>query len=142
MSKYMGNRTTIEELIIAARNGNKQAEEEFFSKLTVRFLSVITREIRNYSSLTKQLNVAEESNAICDFAISEVKRLFPIGHPRFSIVWAVNVLHNVIDNFITNSLVDIAKEGDPDAEDQLFSLIRKKLMERINRKRWSEGQDE
>ena len=142
MSKNMGNRTTIEDLIITARNGNKQAEEEFFSKLTVRFLSVITREIRNYSSLTKRINVAEESDAICDFAISEVRRLFPINHPKFSIVWAVNVLHNVVDNFVTNLLVDIAKDGDPEAEDQLFSLIRKKLLERINRKRWREGQDE
>jgi hypothetical protein len=138
----MGNRTTIEDLIITARNGNKQAEEEFFSKLTVRFLSVITREIRNYSSLTKRINVAEESDAICDFAISEVRRLFPINHPKFSIMWAVNVLHNVVDNFVTNLLVDIAKDGDPEAEDQLFSLIRKKLLERINRKRWREGQDE
>jgi len=142
LSKNMGNRTTIEDLIITARNGNKQAEEEFFSKLTVRFLSVITRKIRNYSSLTKRINVAEESDAICDFAISEVRRLFPINHPKFSIVWAVNVLHNVVDNFVTNLLVDIAKDGDPEAEDQLFSLIRKKLLERINRKRWREGQDE
>lgn len=128
--------STIEELILAARSGDKNAEELFFSKLRVRFCKLITLELQKHAIATKQIDLENEADQISHFAISEVKKLYPVAGPKFSFIVAINVLHNVIDGSIANRLAELAKQGDKEAENLLFSMIRQKLVDRINRKRW------
>ncbi len=132
----------IEELIIAAKAGNKTAEAKFFSKLTVRFSALVKRELQGNPILIKRVNTEEKSLEVCQNAIAEVKRLYPLSSTKWSLRRAVNVLHNIVDDFITNSLTDFAKNGDAEAENLLFIIIRKKLMERIAIKGWGASQYE
>ncbi|UCE04554.1 MAG: hypothetical protein JSW07_13095 [bacterium] len=136
----MNSQSKIEDLISAARDGDKNAEEEFFAKLTVRFSTFITRELRNYPILINGINLDERSREVCQVAIKEVKRVCPLSTSKFTMVKAINVLHNVVETFVTNSLVSLAKKGDTKAEDALFSILRKRLMERITKKRWRKSQ--
>lgn len=138
----MTNQSTLEELIIAARSGDQNAETLFYIKLHVRFSNLVTRELRKYPMVGKRIDLENEAEQICQFALSEVKKLFPINSSKFSLIVAINVLHNVVDGSIANMLADLAKQGDHEAENLLFSIIRQKLVERINRKRWRTAQNE
>ncbi len=138
----MINHSKLEHLICAAKTGDKKAQEDFFKNLTVRFSALITRELRSYPILTNYINLDEKSQEVCHHAINEVKKLCPLSNSNFSIVQAGNVLHNILDTFVTNALVELAKKGDKEAEELLFSILRKKLIERITKKRWGESQYE
>ncbi len=129
-------------LISAANAGDEQAQEEFFSKLAVRFSKLITRELRKHPMLANGVSLDKKSYEVCQYAMSEVKRLCPLCNPNFSLIQVMNVLHNVLDTVITNSLVDLAKKGNSAAENLLFSIIRKKLIERIIKKRGRDTQYE
>lgn len=125
----------LEQLIVAAHSGDHQAEEKFFLKLAVRFRDIITREVRSYPIFAGRINIIEKSEEVCQLAIDEFRRRYPLNHPRCSMSLAVNVLRQILDNFITNCLVDMARqEGDGEAENLLFSVIRKKLIQRLNQK--------
>jgi hypothetical protein len=135
----MKNQTEIEDLIRAARAGNEKAKADFFSKLDERFFLLVTRKLREeskYSILTKRIDIDEKSHKICQDAITEVKRLYSLSNPEWSLVRAVRVLHNILDDFIANSLIDLAKKGNRDAENLLFSILREKLLIQMAKKNW------
>ena len=135
----MPNQSKIEQLITKAKAGDKRAEEEFFTYLSVRFLALITRELRNNPIIANGINLDDKSREICQFAIDDVKKLCPLNSPKFSIIQAGNILRNVLDTFVTNTLVELAKEGNSEAEKRRVSILREKLMERITKKRWGES---
>lgn len=138
----MTNPSTSEELILAAKSGDNDAEQLFFSKLHVRFFKLVSLELRKNPVIANHIDLENETNLICEFAITEVKKLYPITSSAFSLKAAINVLHNVVDGAIANMLTDLAKHGNEDAESLLFSMIREKLVERINRKRWRTSKHE
>lgn len=138
----MTDPSEIKHLISAANAGDKKAQEEFFAKLSVRFSKLITRELRKHSILANGTSLDNKSYEVCQYAITEVRRLCPLSNSDFSLMQVMNVLHNILDTVITNSLADLAKKGDPEAENLLFSIIRKKLMERIIKKRGRDTQYE
>ena len=138
----MTNQSTLEELILAAKSGNGEAEELFFSKLGVRFSNLVTLELRKYPVVSKRIDLEIEGEQICQLALGELKKLYPVNSSTFSLILAINVLHNVVDGAIANILADLAKQGDDEAENLLFAMIRQKLVERINRKRWRTGKNE
>ena len=138
----MTNQSTLEELILAAKSGNGEAEELFFSKLGVRFSNLVTLELRKYPVVSKRIDLEIEAEQICQLALGELKKLYPVNSSTFSLILAINVLHNVVDGAIANILADLAKQGDDEAENLLFAMIRQKLVERINRKRWRTGKNE
>ncbi|HEX9971211.1 MAG TPA: hypothetical protein VGD14_03995 [bacterium] len=138
----MTNQSTLEELILAAKSGNGEAEELFFSKLGVRFSNLVTLELRKYPVVSKRIDLEIEGEQICQLALGELKKLYPVNSSTFSLILAINVLHNVVDGAIANILADLAKQGDEEAENLLFSIIRQKLVERINRKRWRTTKNE
>ena len=138
----MSEPSEMKHLISAANAGDQQAQEEFFSKLSVRFSKLITLELRKYPILANGVNLDKKSSEVCQFALREVKKLCPLCNPNFSLMQVMNVLHNVLDTVITNSLVDLSKKGSPEAENQLFKIIRKKLMERIIKKRGRDTKNE
>ncbi len=125
----------IKHLVSAANAGDQQAQEEFFIKLSVRFSKLITHELRKYPMLANGVGLNKKSDDVCRYAIEEVRRLCPLCNPGFSLMQIMKVLHNILDTVITNSLTDLAKKGNPKAENLLFEIIRKKLMERIIKKR-------
>ena len=129
-------------LISAANAGDKQAQEEFFLKLSVRFSKLVTRELRKYPMLANGVSLDKKCIEVCQYAISEVKRLCPLCNPNFSLMQVMNVLHNVLDTVITNSMVALAKKGNQKAENVLFAILRKRLMERIIKKRGRDSQHE
>jgi len=138
----MTDPSEIKHLISAANAGDKQAQEEFFAKLSVRFSKLITRELRKYPMLANGVSLDKKSYEVCQYAMNEVRKLCPISNPDFSFIHVINVLHNVLDTIISNSLVELAKKGDSEAENLLFSIIRKRLMERIIKKRGRDTQYE
>jgi len=138
----MSDPSEIRHLITTANAGDKQAQEEFFSKLSVRFSKLITRELRKYPMLANGVSLDNKSHEVCQFALSEVKRLCPLCNPNFSLMQVMNVLHNVLDTVITNSMVDLAKKGNQEAENLLFTILRKRLMERIIKKKGRDTQHE
>jgi len=138
----MSEPVEIKHLISVASAGDQQAQEEFFSKLSVRFSRLITLELRKYPMLANGVSLNKRSDEVCQYAIEEVRRLCPLCNPNFSLMQVMNVLHNVLDTVITNSLADLAKKGNPRAENLLFEIIRKKLLERIMKKRGRDTQYE
>ncbi|MBN1351840.1 RNA polymerase sigma factor [candidate division KSB1 bacterium] len=138
----MKNHTENVRLIKAARGGNKKAESEFFSKLAVRFSPFVARELMGYPVLKKRINPAEETDTICQSAIEEIKKLYPLNSPEWSLMRAFSVLQNVLDDFISGILTVLAQEDDSEAENYLFSLLRKKLAERIEKKEWRISREE
>ena len=126
----------VEEILTAARNGDKEAESELFAKLFVRFLPIVSRDIRMHSVLHDKFDIDTKCREICEQAISEVKRLYPVHSEKFLLKRAVLVLHNVVDDFITDTLYYLAKEGNKEAESFLFSLLRKKLFVYLRSKVW------
>ena len=136
----MSNPSEIRHLISAANSGDKQAQEEFFTKLSVRFSKLITRELRKYPMLLNGVSLDKKCNEVCQYAMSEVKRLCPICNPNFSLMKVMNVLHNVLDTVVSNSLVALAKKGNMEAENLLFTILRDKLMERIIKKKGRDPQ--
>ncbi|MDZ7264446.1 MAG: hypothetical protein ONB16_07670 [candidate division KSB1 bacterium] len=132
----------LEELIAAARRGDRQAAEKFFIKLAVRFRDIIAREVRSYPLIAERINIIEKSDEVCQLAIDEFRQRYPFSHPGCSLSLAVNVLRQILDNFITNSLADIARrEKHKEAENVLFSVIRKKLVQRLHTK-WRKTRNE
>jgi hypothetical protein len=138
----MTDPSEMKHLISAANAGDKKAQEEFFTKLSVRFSKLITRELRKYPMLANGVSIDKKSYEVCQYAVNEVRRLCPLCNPNFSLMQVMTVLHNVLDTVITNSLVDLAKEGNPKAENLLFEILRKRLMERIIKKRGRDTQYE
>jgi len=131
----MENQVNFEHLLKAAWSGDNIAEAEFFSKLYVRFLPLITGELQRHPVLKKSMDIENESRQVIQTTINNLKRLFPLTQKKWSMQSAVNVLHNDIDDFITKALTKLARAGDTAAENSLFMMIRKKLMERITQKR-------
>jgi|GEM_PF-3124643 len=138
----MSESLEIKHLVSSASAGDQQAQEEFFSKLSVRFSKLITLELRKYPMLANGVSLDKKSDEVCQYAIEEVRRLCPLCNPNFSLMQVMKVLHNVLDTIITNSMVALAKKGDREAENVLFAILRKKLMERIIKKRGRDTQHE
>lgn len=80
----------IEELIIAAKAGNKTAEAKFFSKLTVRFSALVKRELQKNPIFSKRINIEDKSLEVCQNAITEIKNNFPLKSPEWSLKRAIN----------------------------------------------------
>ena len=120
----------------AARTDNKRMESDILSKLYERFLPIVSLNIQAHKVLRKHPDMEEKCREITKIAISEVERLYPLNSNSFSVKRAVYVLHNVVDKFIANTLYEKAKNGESDAEEYLFSLLRKKLIIYLKNKIW------
>jgi len=138
----MAEPSEMKHLIAAANAGDKQAQEIFYVKLSVRFSKLITRELRKYPMLAKGVGLDKKRDEVCQYALGEVKRLCPVCNPNFSLMQVMNVLHNILDTLVTNSMAELAKKGNQKAEDLLFAILRKRLMERIIKKRGRDTQHE
>ncbi|MBN2030861.1 hypothetical protein JW824_11540 [bacterium] len=126
-----------EALIRNARSGDKSAENLFYSHLIVRFLPVVKCEIGRYSLLEKEVKYRDETiREICEEAIEEIKTLCPIDSAHWSLIRAMHILRNITEDFIMNTLFNLARNGNLEAENQLFSIIRKKLIQWIESKNW------
>lgn len=136
-SSIMDNQTDFEKLLCAAQAGDKSAQIKVYAILNERFLWLIKRQLHEKLIISKRINLEDSCCKICQKAIAEIERMLPVNNPNWSLKKAINILHNVITDFILGKLVDFAKEGDAAAENLLFHIIRNKLMERIDRKRWS-----
>jgi len=129
--------TDTEKLIQKARSGNNEAKNRFYDRLNERFLPVIKCELKRYAILQKGIPDIEKTNVdICCKAIDEIKKICPIDGRNWSLKRAVHVLHNITDDYIVNTLVPLAKNGDAEAENLLFVLIRNKLLQWMERKSW------
>lgn len=130
----MEDNITTAALIQNAITGDQKAEAEIYSKLAVRFSEIIISELSNYPILFKRIDLTEQSLVICQSAVDKLKTLYPLNSKKWSLHRAVGVLYEVLDEFITNSLTDLAQHGDAEAENLLFSMLRKKLAKRIDNK--------
>jgi hypothetical protein len=119
-----------------ALTGNQLGESEILSKLSARFLPIISLTIKAYPVLLIEDNLDDKCSELCQKAIDNVKRLYPLSTGQFSIKRAVTVLHNLLDDYIANALYQIARSGNRKAEESLFTLIRKKLEIYIKNKFW------
>ncbi len=128
----------MQQLVRGAMAGNSWAQQEFFNKLSVRFSRLIALELRKYPVLTNEAEFDERVEEICRLAIEEVKKWCPLCSDNFSFVQISNVLRNVLETYITNWLTKLAKTDNLEAESLLFSILRKKLMERASKKRGKE----
>ena len=73
----MSNPTEMRHLISAANAGDKQAQEEFFSKLSVRFSKLITRELRKYPMLANGVSLDKKEMEAGDTRLQkEVARIY------------------------------------------------------------------
>lgn len=132
----MKNQTNTIEILRAARAGDKTAEQEIIARLAVRFSSLITCQLQKYPVLTKWIDIEDKSQKICQDALVKIRKLYPPGSSKWKLARVVSVLQNVLDDFITNSLTHLAKQGDAEAENLLFFIIREKLVEQVDRTRW------
>jgi len=133
----MKNRIEGEDLIREARSGNETAEKLFYTNLIVRFLPIVKCEIGRCPPLQKEIGCTEGmSREICQRAVEEIKTICPIGNEQWSLMRAIHILRNITDDFIMNMLVDLARNGNAEAENLLFTIIRKKLIQWIESKSW------
>jgi len=127
----------MEDLLHSARSGNETAENLFYSNLIERFLPIAKCEIERVPVLLKENKYLEAITIeVCEKAIEEIKTICPVGKVQWSLIRAVHILRNIIDDFILNTLLDLARSGDEEAENILFSILRKKLMQWIESKNW------
>ena len=117
-------------------SGEQTAESEIFSKMYARFLPIISLTIKTYPALAKENRFDEKCREVCQKAIADIKRLYPLNSGQFTLKRAVTVLHNLLDDYIANNLYDMAKTGNTEAEESLFSLIRKKLEIYLKSRLW------
>ena len=133
----MKDRIQGEDLIREARSGNETAEKLFYSNLIERFLPIVKCEIERCPLIPKEIGCPEGmSREICRKAIEEIKTLCPVDNDQWSLMRAVHILRNITDDFIMNMLVDLARKGNAEAENLLFTIIRKKLIQWIESKSW------
>ena len=133
----MKDQEKVENLLLEARSGNKTAEDKFYSHLTVRFIQIVRCEIERFSILrNEEPYIDKMCHKICQEAIEEIKILCPISHTNWSLIRAVHILHNITDDFIMNNLVSLAKDGNNEAENMLFTILRTKLIQRVETKTW------
>lgn len=132
----MDNQLESEKLLSDNLAGNEPAQEKFFLKLSERFLHLIKRKVMGDPRLARRVHCAKIGPEICEKAIAKIKRICPLTDSGWSLKRAINVFHNVVDDHIANSLTELAKKGDSEAENMLFEIIRKKLIERVAFKRW------
>ena len=124
-------------LIRDTRSGDEEAKIRFYSLLAVRFLPVVKCELERHVILKDAcIDTDEKGREICLAAIEEIKKISPVDSTRWSLKRAVHILHNITDDFIVNTLVPMAKNNHIEAENLLFILIRNKLLQWIERKRW------
>jgi hypothetical protein len=132
----MESMSKTEDLIRAVKSGDKTAESEILTKLSARFLPIISLTIKTYPVLAMENSIDSKCQEVCQKAITDVTRLYPLNSDRFTLKRAVIVLHNVLDDYIANLLYKKAKSGSREAEQSLFSLIRKKLEIYLKNKLW------
>ena len=132
----MCDQTDIKHIITAARGGDRSAEKEFFSILCVRFLPVIKLELQKYPVVVKDIDLEERTEEICSQSFEEIRKKYLISNSEWNLAHTLSYLHNCIDDFVANSLTELAKKGNINAESSLFLIIRKKLMEWVDKKRW------
>lgn len=126
-----------EKLIRKARSGNNAAKNRFYDRLNVRFLPIVTCELKRHAVLQKANVDLEKAGAdICRKALDEIRRICPIDGASWSLKRAVHILHNIADDYIVNALVPMAKDDNAEAENLLFVLIRNKLLQWMERKSW------
>jgi len=107
----MDEHTNTANLLEAAKTGNQKAESEILSKLFARFLPIVSLNLQKYSVLAETIDLEMKCHEVCQNAILEVKRLYPLNSEKFSVKRAVTVLHNVIDDFIINALYELARSS-------------------------------
>ncbi|MDZ7263286.1 MAG: hypothetical protein ONB16_01785 [candidate division KSB1 bacterium] len=131
----MEDSINLENLLRQAKSGDEQAAASIYEKLAVRFAALITKELQRYEIVRNAIQLDEAIADIGRQAMETVKALYPLHSPKWSFQRAINVLHNIVDDFILNTLVPLAQYGDLAAEDLLFQKLRQKLIEYINKKR-------
>lgn len=128
----------LERLLQAAQNGDGEAELIIYEKLFERFHPLVTRELRNYSVLAKEIDLTDFGQQICRNAIAEIKTAYPLTIPNWSLLKVMHFFNNLKWDFIANELTDQAKKGNRNAENFLFDIIRTKLFERISGKNYQQ----
>lgn len=125
-----------EDFYHAAKCGDEKAESEILSKLSARFLPIVSHTIKTYPALAVDNNIEDKCREVCQKSVEHVRRLYPFNSEKFSVKRAVIVLQNVLDDYIAGALYRLAKSGSHEAEKSLFSLIRKKLDIYLKNKLW------
>ena len=125
-----------EDQLLSAMSGDKTAELEILSKLSARFLTIISLTIKTYPVLALENNIESKCQEVCKIAVDNVRRLYPVNGDKFNLKRVVIVLNNVLDDYVANLLYIKAKSGSRQAEESLFSLIRKKLDMYLKSKLW------
>ena len=136
----MTSSSNTENLILQARSGDQEAKQRFYDTLAVRFLPIVTCELRRHAVLQNSgMNLEKEGQAICRQAVEEIIKLCPVEGTQWSLKRAVHILHNITDDAIVNALVPLAKKDHAEAENLLFVLIRNNLMQWMERKGWKKS---
>lgn len=131
----MDDSIKLEHLLYQAKSGDEQAAAELYEKLAVRFAVLIAKELQRHAIVRNAIRMNEATADICQQAIQKIKQLCPLNSPQWSFQRATRVLHNLVDDFIMNTLAQMAQKGDQEAEELLFRMLRPKLMEHVNKKR-------
>jgi hypothetical protein len=132
----MKNEKEIMNLLIKARSGDIQAEEEIFSLLFIRFLPVVEQTIRRVSVL-RRLKISDAViTELCREALAKARKIRSIQRNDWSLMRVTNVVLAVVDDFILAELTKLAKNGDEAAENTLFTILNDKLFSWLNRRRY------
>ncbi len=118
----------IELLIKQTKSGNKEAQEELFSKLFARYSFIITRieQEKNY----KKTGLCLDTLKIWKIIETKLKNEVGNINSKYFYLWSAKVIKNIIDDHIVEFLVKLSKLNNFIAEQKLFSIIRQKLLER------------
>lgn len=117
-----------------AMRGDKAAEKEILQQLSARFCTVTTHILKTHPILAKH-EQKKHTTQIIEKTIAIIKEKYSPVDGKFNLMSCSIVLRNCIDEFIANELTELARAGNKQAEEALFSLLRDKLMVQINRKR-------
>lgn len=131
----MKSQIELENLIRTARAGDERAKAEIYTKLFERFSPIVTQQLLKYPILANRMNIEEKTYELCQKAIDEIKKLYPIMNSTWKLTRAMKLLRCILDSIIIDLLADFAKNGDSEAENLLFFILEQKLKERIIRKR-------
>lgn len=124
----MKNNQNLESLLLAAKRGDKVAENEVFEILSVRFRQLIPLSLTKHPLIVKHANIEEKSREICDKAIQISREKCFLEWKLWTIDCPLKILESTIDVAIAEILLQLAYQNVENAENRLFSFIRQKLI--------------
>ncbi|MBN1782547.1 hypothetical protein JW948_15530 [bacterium] len=79
--------------------------------------------------------IDELASGFCRSAVLKANEICPVTSERWSLIRLMAIFNNLADDYILTLLTENAQKGDAGAENRLFEILRKKLMERLSYKR-------